>query len=115
VDNRAEGIVSKRAGSAYRSGPSREWLKTKVTETAFVIIGYVGVGAGRLEVVAVAELPDRLVGARRPGAIQFGLAGKRLRQRLDPLRATSSTRSDMVRVWLELVAGIRYLGCYPTG
>jgi ATP-dependent DNA ligase len=24
-----EGIVSKRAGSAYKSGPSRNWLKTK--------------------------------------------------------------------------------------
>ena len=24
-----EGIVSKRAGSRYRSGPSRSWLKTK--------------------------------------------------------------------------------------
>ena len=24
-----EGIVSKRAGSFYRSGPSRNWLKTK--------------------------------------------------------------------------------------
>lgn len=26
-----EGIVSKRRGSAYRPGPSREWLKTKTT------------------------------------------------------------------------------------
>jgi ATP-dependent DNA ligase len=24
-----EGIVSKRAGSLYKSGPSRNWLKTK--------------------------------------------------------------------------------------
>ena len=24
-----EGIVSKRAGSLYKSGPSRSWLKTK--------------------------------------------------------------------------------------
>ena len=25
-----EGIVSKRRGSAYRSGPTREWLKIKM-------------------------------------------------------------------------------------
>jgi bifunctional non-homologous end joining protein LigD len=38
----AEGIVSKRAGSAYRGGPSRDWLKVKVSETAaFVITGYI--------------------------------------------------------------------------
>jgi bifunctional non-homologous end joining protein LigD len=37
----AEGIVSKRAGSAYRGGPSRDWLKAKVSETAaFVITGF---------------------------------------------------------------------------
>ena len=28
-----EGIVSKRPGSFYRSGPSRNWLKTKKTAT----------------------------------------------------------------------------------
>jgi bifunctional non-homologous end joining protein LigD len=32
-----EGIVSKRAGSPYRGGPSRDWFKTKVSEEgAFV-------------------------------------------------------------------------------
>lgn len=36
----AEGIVSKRLGSAYRSGPSRAWLKVKsFTEGEFVVIG----------------------------------------------------------------------------
>ena len=35
-----EGIVSKRAGSRNRGGPSRDWLKAKVSETgAFVITG----------------------------------------------------------------------------
>ena|SRR5215472_16960286 len=29
----AEGIVSKRAGSPYRARASRDWLKTKVSET----------------------------------------------------------------------------------
>jgi ATP-dependent DNA ligase len=31
-----EGIVSKRADSPYRSGPSREWLKSKNPESATV-------------------------------------------------------------------------------
>lgn len=29
----AEGVVSKQAGSPYRGGTSRDWLKTKVNET----------------------------------------------------------------------------------
>jgi DNA ligase D-like protein (predicted ligase) len=35
-----EGIVSKRLGSRYKSGTSREWLKTKcMTEGEFVVVG----------------------------------------------------------------------------
>ena len=35
-----EGIVSKRAASQYRSGPSRSWLKTKnMIEGEFILLG----------------------------------------------------------------------------
>src|SRR4029434_7009218 len=35
-----EGIVSKRVGSRYRSGPSRSWLKTKnMVESEFILLG----------------------------------------------------------------------------
>jgi bifunctional non-homologous end joining protein LigD len=35
-----EGIVSKRANSRYRSGPSKAWLKTKcMTESEFILVG----------------------------------------------------------------------------
>jgi DNA ligase D-like protein (predicted ligase) len=35
-----EGIISKRAASRYRSGPSRNWLKTKnMIESEFVLLG----------------------------------------------------------------------------
>ena len=35
-----EGIVSKRAASRYRSGPSKAWIKTKnVVESEFVLLG----------------------------------------------------------------------------
>ena len=95
----AEGIVSKRAGSPYRGGPSRDWLKVKIGETAaFVITGYI-----EREAVAVAERRDgELVPA---GTVKFGLAGKDLWQRLGPLRAGPATRTGVVPVRPELVAG----------
>jgi bifunctional non-homologous end joining protein LigD len=35
-----EGIVSKRAASCYRSGPSRSWVKTKnMVESEFILLG----------------------------------------------------------------------------
>jgi bifunctional non-homologous end joining protein LigD len=35
-----EGIVSKRAASRYRSGPSRSWVKTKnMVESEFILLG----------------------------------------------------------------------------
>jgi hypothetical protein len=68
----AEGIVSKRVGSAYRGGPSRDWLKAKVSKTAaFVITGFI-----EHEAVAVAEGRN---GELAPsGLVKFGLAGGRV-------------------------------------
>jgi bifunctional non-homologous end joining protein LigD len=105
----AEGIVSKRAGSAYRGGPSRDWLTAKVSETAaFVITGCI-----EREAVAVAERRD---GALVPaGLVKFGLAGKDLWQRLDRLRAGPATRSGIVPVRPELVAGVKFFGRYHSG
>jgi bifunctional non-homologous end joining protein LigD len=105
----AEGIVSKRAGSPYRSGRSRDWLKVKVSETAdFVITGYI-----EREAVAVAEWRDgQLVPA---GLVKFGLAGKDLWQRLDRLRAGPATRSGLAPVHPELVAGVKFFGRYRSG
>lgn len=40
VKHGLEGIVSKRAASRYRSGPSKAWIKTKnVVESEFVLLG----------------------------------------------------------------------------
>jgi bifunctional non-homologous end joining protein LigD len=105
----AEGIVSKRAGSPYRGGVGRDWLKAKVSEEgAFVITGYI-----EREAVAVAELHDgKLVPA---GQVKFGLAGKDLWQRLRPLRAGPATRSGVVPVRPELVAAIKFFGRYRAG
>src|ERR1051325_7872957 len=55
----AEGIVSKRRGSLYRGGESREWLKTKCSETAvFTITGFSELGDRKLDAVYVAEARD---------------------------------------------------------
>jgi hypothetical protein len=46
----AEGIVSKRIGSRYKGGPTRDWMKTKVSETGtFVVTGFTEVAPMRLE------------------------------------------------------------------
>ena len=105
----AEGIVSKRAGSRYGAGTSRDWLKTKVSETgAFVITGYVD-----REMIAVAELKDDML--RLAGTVKFGLANKDLWPRLYRLRGGPEARSGMIPVRPELVAAVRYFGRYRTG
>jgi bifunctional non-homologous end joining protein LigD len=105
----AEGIVSKRAGSPYRGGVGRDWLKTKVSqEGAFVITGFVG-----REAVAVAELRDGVLAAA--GLVKFGLAGKELWPRLDRLRAGLASRGGVIPVRPELVAAIKFFGRYRAG
>jgi bifunctional non-homologous end joining protein LigD len=104
----AEGIVSKRAGSPYRGGVGRDWLKAKVSETgAFVITGYI-----EGEAVVVAELRD---GELVPvGLVTFGLSGKGLWEQLDRLHAGPATRSGLIPVRPELVAGVKSLGRYRS-
>src|SRR4051794_35516921 len=42
-----EGIVSKKLGSRYKGGPSRDWVKTKVSTTAvFTVTGFKETAAG---------------------------------------------------------------------
>jgi ATP-dependent DNA ligase len=77
----AEGIVAKRRAGLYRSGPRREWLKTKCSEVGkFVITGFRDATPGEIEAVTVAEvIGDKLVPV---GEVQFGV-GRRLRELLD--------------------------------
>jgi hypothetical protein len=49
------------------------------------------------------------------GLVKFGLAGKGLWRRLDPLRSGPETRSGMVPVRPELVVGVRFSGRYRGG
>lgn len=103
----AEDIVSKRRGSIYRGGESRDWLKTKCHETGvFAITGFSELGEGRLEAVYVGEARD---GELRPaGQVRFGFAGKGLWHTFDKLR-TDPRRKGFVPVQLGLVAEVSSL------
>jgi ATP-dependent DNA ligase len=72
-----EGIVSKKLGSRYKGGPSRDWVKVKVAETGtFVVTGFKELAPLRLEALRVAEQRDgELLDA---GEVRFGFAGKGL-------------------------------------
>jgi len=104
----AEGIVSKRAGSAYRDGVRRDWLKTKCHEVGqFVVTGFTELEGGRLEALHVAELnAGELVSA---GLVQFGLAGKGLWPALDQLRAGSAERG-VIPLRRPLQATVKHFG-----
>jgi hypothetical protein len=49
------------------------------------------------------------------GLVKFGLAGKDLWQRLDPLRDGPATRAGVVPVRPDLVAGVKFFGRYRSG
>jgi bifunctional non-homologous end joining protein LigD len=71
----AEGIVSKRRGSIYRGGESRDWLKTKCSETGmFAITGFHELGEGRLDAIYLAE--ERNGELRLAGQVRFGLPAR---------------------------------------
>ena len=110
----AEGIVSKRQGSLYRAGESRDWLKTKCHAIgAFAITGFSELGAGRLEAIYVAEvLGDEL---RPVGQVRFGFAGKGLWPTLDGLRAGPRRRGGFIPVRLGLMAEIKFFGRHKGG
>jgi ATP-dependent DNA ligase len=109
----AEGIVSKRSGSIYRGGESRDWIKAKVFATgAFVVTAFGELGDGRLEALYVAKArAGKLVPV---GSVKFGLSGKGLRNRLDALRS-GLARSGFVPVRPELVTRVKYFGRYRRG
>jgi bifunctional non-homologous end joining protein LigD len=109
----AEGIVAKRRVGLYRSGPSREWLKTKCSAIGkFVITGFRDATPGEIEAVTVAEMvDDELLPA---GEVQFGV-GRRLRELLDVIRLNQRPGSRRVMVRPVLGAEIKYFGRHRNG
>lgn len=104
-----EGIVSKRAGSMYRGGESRDWLKMKCHQIGtFAITGYI-----ERQAIYVAEERD---GALVPaGTVKFGLAGRGLWRRLDRLRDGLPARKGYIPVRPELVVEVKFFGRYHRG
>jgi bifunctional non-homologous end joining protein LigD len=104
---------SKRGGSIYRGGESRDWLKTKCHETGtFAITGFSELGEGRLEAIYVAESRDGVLCPA--GQVRFGFAGKGLWQVLDKLRVDPA-RKGFVPVKLGLFAEVKFFGRYKAG
>jgi bifunctional non-homologous end joining protein LigD len=109
-----EGIVSKRLGSPYRGGQSKDWLKVKVSETGvFVVTGFKELGPNRLEAIRLAEKQSGALLAA--GEVRFGFTGKRLWSVLDPLRAGEAGRDGVVPVKPELWLSVKYFGRHKGG
>jgi bifunctional non-homologous end joining protein LigD len=86
-----EGIVSKLETSAYRSGRSKSWLKSKCAEAHdFAVIGYVPSTTQRRAigslVLAAAEAKGNLRYAGRVGSGYSSALAEDLWRRLEPLR-----------------------------
>jgi ATP-dependent DNA ligase len=106
--------VSKRAGSIYRGGESREWLKTKCHETGiFVITGFSELGPGRLE--RSTSVRSAMESWSPAGQVKFGLARTRLWDALDLLRDGPPTRKGFVPVRPKLIADVKFFGRYQRG
>jgi len=89
-----EGIVSKRRGSLYRGGESREWLKTKCSETGvFAITGFSELSDGKLDAVYVAEGGDGVLCPA--GQVRF-FVGKGLWHLLNERRAGRANVSGAI-------------------
>ncbi len=104
----AEGTVSKRLGSIYRGGDSRDWVKTKCCEVGtFHITGFKELGDGRLEELRVSEMHN---GELRPaGTVKFGFAGKGLWGTLDA-RRSGAARKGVVSIAPHVLADIKFYG-----
>jgi ATP-dependent DNA ligase len=104
----AEGIIAKRRAGRYRSGPSRDWLKTKVAQVSrFVVTGFRDGAPGEIEAITVAEIVGHKLSPA--GEVQFGV-GRRLRGALDAIRLEPRSGSRRVPVRPMLMAGIKYFG-----
>jgi bifunctional non-homologous end joining protein LigD len=109
----AEGIVAKRRAGLYRSGPSRDWLKTKCSEVGeFVITGFRDVAPGKLEAVTVAEMAGSDL--REAGEVRFGV-GNGLRHLLELIRLEPRPGSRTVPVRPVLAAQVKFFGRHRNG
>ncbi|BDG08408.1 non-homologous end-joining DNA ligase [Anaeromyxobacter paludicola] len=99
---RAEGIVAKRAGSPYRGGRSRDWLKLKVSGSQEVaVIGYTPITTGEPAIGAllVAVRQGRgFVYAGKVGTGYTDAVRRELRARLEPDAVETPPAADAPRL-----------------
>lgn len=101
-----EGIVSKRADSFYRSGPSRRWLKTKCwTESEFLVVG-AEVDRRGLPMARLARMTDE--GLTPAGAAVIALRGaerEQLHRTLDRINGRRAIAAAAPRVVVKHLKG----------
>ena len=127
-----EGVIGKRAGAAYRSGRSADWIKLKCGQgDEFIIAGFTAgqgarAAAGDLGALVLAA-PTADGALRWAGNVGSGFGGRALallKKRLAPLIAPASPLAEGERVkapsaitWVrpELVAQIAHAGVTRDG
>lgn len=93
-----EGIISKRAGSGYRAGRSRDWLKIKATETReYVVVGFTEPKGSRggLGALLLAR-PDDAGGLVYAGRVGSGLNDAQLSAMRADLDSTAQPQGAIV-------------------
>ncbi len=115
-----EGIMAKRAGSAYVGRRSPDWLKLRFEKTGdFAIVGYTAPKRGRVGIGALHLGVRDDGGYRYAGKVGTGFSDRdleSLRERLEPDRSAKPSFTGTVpagrdHTWVEpkLVAEVRYL------
>jgi len=112
-----EGIVAKRAGSPYRSGYAKDWLKVRVDQSSdFAVVGFEPAAGGSTGLRRLHLATVNGGGLAYAGTVGTGFnreVENEIRARLDPLRrATPPLAMADVRgtVWVEpeVVVEVRY-------
>jgi bifunctional non-homologous end joining protein LigD len=87
-----EGIVSKRANAAYRSGRTEQWIKVKCwKQERFVVVGYAPEGSSGLKKLRLARREGaELVYVGRVGTGWSREVAKEIRRALEPLKRSTA-------------------------
>ena len=107
----AEGIVSQRRGSHYRGGESREWLKTKCSETGVFAIT---ASANSARAGSMPCMSQKRVLAFYAPQDRSGFSFARGRDACSTSDA-GPAKQGIVPVWLGLVADIKCFGRHKGG
>jgi bifunctional non-homologous end joining protein LigD len=89
-----EGIVSKLPDSRYRSGVSKNWLKTRAIQRGeFPIVGFVPAPAGQIAALYLGEREGRTI--KYAGKVGTGFSAEMSRKLRDKLESIASRNSPL--------------------